>query len=143
MTGRPRFLRLVLGALAATLLVAGAGSAKAHDGSLGNEVMWEACDTRQIDEPCTFLNDVHDTYRGTCQQMADDLVCVRNQPIEYASTQIHEHEAAAATPVPKAGNPSVLMSVGIALLLAGVLLLFGLAIKHCVERNRRARRPGD
>jgi len=143
LTPRPRRPGLTPGAVAATLLVAGSGSAWAHDGSLGNEIMWQACDSRQIDDPCAFRNDVQDIYRGTCQQMADNLVCVRNQPIEYAATQTHSHDAAVTAPLAKVNNRSRWILAGSALLLGGALLVFELTARRRVGRPRPARRPED
>lgn len=61
-------------------------TAGAHEGGHGNEIMWSACDNRKINEHCSFENLDHGVYRGTCQSIAHAMVCVRNQPIDYAST---------------------------------------------------------
>ena len=98
--------------------------------------MWQACITRQIDDPCAFRNDAQDVYRGTCQQMADNLVCVRNQPIEYAATHAHAHDATATAPLAKVSNRSRWIVGGSALLLGGALLVFELAARRRVRRDR-------
>jgi hypothetical protein len=67
------------------------GAAWAHEGGLGNEVMWRACDGRQIDDACSFESVDHDVFRGTCQSMSKALVCVRNEPIERAANPTRSH----------------------------------------------------
>lgn len=89
------WLLLGLSTLSAT------GPAHAHEGGLGNAVMWHACDGRQIDQPCVFQSLEHDVFRGSCQSMSNALVCVRNQPIEWAANGAHHHAhdpAPSATP---------------------------------------------
>lgn len=69
-------------------------TAHAHEGSLGNEVMWQACDNHKINADCWFQSIDHDIFRGTCQSMSNALVCVRNQPIQRATnwSDSHQHE---------------------------------------------------
>lgn len=75
---------------AALLLVLGlCHSAQAHEGGLGNEVMWKACNAHRVNDRCAFENPHHDVYRGTCQSISRALVCVRNQPIDYANGSDH------------------------------------------------------
>lgn len=80
-------------------LMGAASTAWAHEGGLGNEVMWSACDGRKVDDHCAFENMDHDVFRGTCQAMTNALVCVRNQPIERAASALptHQHEQAPGT----------------------------------------------
>lgn len=59
-------------------------TAQAHEGGHGNEIMWKACDAQKINDRCSFENLNHDVYRGTCQSISKAMVCVRNQPIDYA-----------------------------------------------------------
>lgn len=66
------------------LLIIGSTPVFAHEGAIGNEVMWRACEDRSLNDRCAFRNADHDTYRGSCQSMAGHLVCVRNQPVERA-----------------------------------------------------------
>lgn len=61
------------------------GSAAAHEGAHGNEEMWRVCEGKQFDNSCSFQNRSGDISRGSCQSMANHLVCVRNQPIERSS----------------------------------------------------------
>ncbi len=57
----------------------------AHDGH-GQLPMWQACERATVGESCRFENAAHDRYFGSCRLISDDLVCVRNRPIERAST---------------------------------------------------------
>ncbi|QCB45975.1 hypothetical protein [Hydrogenophaga sp. PAMC20947] len=67
-------------------------TAQAHEGSHGNEIMWKACDAQKTNDPCSFENLNHDVYRGTCQSISKAMVCVRNQPIDYAVGAPHTPE---------------------------------------------------
>ena len=53
---------------------------RAHDGH-SSRLPWAACDDRVLGEYCEFENANHDRYRGTCQAVSSDLMCVRNQPL--------------------------------------------------------------
>jgi hypothetical protein len=57
------------------------GAAWAHQGHL-SDVAWRACDGESLGAACDFEDSSHAIYRGTCRSMSDDLVCVRNRPIE-------------------------------------------------------------
>ncbi len=85
---------LLQGLPAMALLALPIGGSWAHEGGFGNEVMWHACENKQVDDQCAFQNSDHDIYRGSCQSMADHLACVRNQPIERASLveNAHSHD---------------------------------------------------
>jgi hypothetical protein len=72
--------------LVVLLLATLTSTAAAHEGGIGNEVMWRACDSKQVNDQCSFQNHAHDIFRGSCQTMVDNMVCVRNQPIEHAAT---------------------------------------------------------
>ena len=80
--------------LVGLFLLTATHTAQAHEGGFGNEVMWQACEAKKINDPCAFENLDHDAYRGTCQSMSNALVCVRNQPIEYAPGSPHALEQA-------------------------------------------------
>lgn len=98
----PHRPRAAFGALLACFLLLGTpGAARAHQGGLGTEAMWNACDARKVDEHCAFESVDHDVYRGTCQAMSNALVCVRNQPIEFAPSSLHTH---GPEPVPGTGR---------------------------------------
>ncbi len=92
-TGRQQRRAEQLALLAGLLLGSVGGSAAAHEGGLGNEAMWNACEARAVDDGCSFRNHDLDLFRGTCQSMANALVCVRNQPIERAVAPSHTHQA--------------------------------------------------
>lgn len=98
------------------------GSALAHDGGIGNEVMWSACDGRTVNDSCSFESHEHDIFRGTCQSMSGAAVCVRNQPIEYAATHTHSPEKN-----PSANNNPYRWAYGIAGLI--ILMSSGIAIR--------------
>lgn len=55
--------------------------ALAHAGSL-NKVAVKACTAKQKSQTCEYVGDHNDLYIGSCQYMADNLLCVRNQPIQ-------------------------------------------------------------
>ena len=102
MTARLPDRKAAAGALPAVLLVLGlCHTAQAHEGGLGNEVMWKACEAHELNDRCAFENPHHDVYRGTCQSMSSALVCVRNQPIDYAAGSAHA--STTATPVHNSG----------------------------------------
>jgi hypothetical protein len=136
LTSRHPLTRAAHRALFAGFLFVGLShSAQAHDGGLGNEIMWTACEARKINDRCAFENLHQDVYRGTCQSMSNALVCVRNQPIEYAVGAAHaldhEHPVEATgdesprAPVEKTGR-SWPWLLGYGLLLAGLLTTFNL-----------------
>lgn len=128
--------RTALPALAAAVLWLGAGPAASHEGGSGNEMMWQVCETARVDDPCAFQNDAHDTYRGSCQAMAGDLVCVRNQPIERAVTPAEDHTH--HTPETAGAGPSPWLGAGLFALISGGLLWLGWRM---LRRARRKRRP--
>jgi hypothetical protein len=57
------------------------GLAAAHSGHTSTQ-MWDACDDAVHGEICSFVTEGHARHTGTCQVLADDLMCVRNRPIE-------------------------------------------------------------
>lgn len=57
--------------------------AAAHAGH-GPTLAWEVCAGSALGDTCSWRNDRHDLYRGSCRSMSDALVCVRNQPIVRA-----------------------------------------------------------
>jgi hypothetical protein len=69
--------------LLAWLAPVSVSAALAHAGH-GLPVAWEACGTRTLGASCSYENEAHDTFRGTCRSMSDAFVCVRNRPIEHA-----------------------------------------------------------
>ena len=56
----------------------------AHSGHSSAKA-WSVCHDKQISQSCSYTNKSKDVYRGTCQSMSDQLMCVRNQPIEKAN----------------------------------------------------------
>lgn len=62
----------------------------AHQGSL-NQLPWVACEDKVLNDACEFYNSNEDKFRGTCQSISEVLMCVRNQPIEYATDRQGEH----------------------------------------------------
>ena len=67
-----------------------------------HELMFEepyaACESASRSESCAFTNSQGELHRGTCQDFADRLMCVRNQPIVFLSEsdaaqqdQSHKH----------------------------------------------------
>ncbi len=58
------------------------GYANAHSGPL-NELAIKACAIKEKSQMCRYEGGHNDLYIGTCQYMADQLMCVRNQPIKF------------------------------------------------------------
>ena len=56
----------------------------AHSGHSSAKA-WSVCHDKQVSQSCSYTNKSDDVYRGTCQSMSDQLMCVRNQPIEKAN----------------------------------------------------------
>lgn len=57
------------------------GYVSAHSGPL-NKVAIQACGEKQKSQSCQYQDGHNNLYIGSCQYMADDLMCVRNQPIK-------------------------------------------------------------
>lgn len=53
----------------------------AHDGHHTNKA-WKACDKKKLSDSCRYVLQDNMLYKGTCRQVQEDLLCVRNQPIE-------------------------------------------------------------
>ena len=119
-----------------------ASTAQAHQGGLGNAVMWQACEGRKVDESCVFQSLDHDVFRGSCQAMASALMCVRNQPIERAANGSHSHAApgadgSAPDSTPMAARRPPWRVGGLALLACA--LVFGLIVGLArFKRKRKA-----
>jgi hypothetical protein len=66
----------------------------AHSGPL-NGVAVKACANKVKSQSCKYEGSHNDLYIGSCQYMADDLMCVRSQPIQKidkgVSTPIKSH----------------------------------------------------
>lgn len=66
----------------------------AHSGPL-NGVAVKACANKVKSQSCKYEGSHNDLYIGSCQYMADDLMCVRSQPIQKidkgVSTPINSH----------------------------------------------------
>lgn len=52
----------------------------AHDGHHTSHA-WKSCETKTLDEKCAYVMKSDQLYKGSCQQMAQALMCVRNEPI--------------------------------------------------------------
>lgn len=63
----------------------------AHSGPL-NEIAVKACDAKVHSEACQYEGGHQDLYIGTCQYMATNLMCVRNQPIQLIEEKQSETE---------------------------------------------------
>jgi hypothetical protein len=75
--------QLLTAALAVAMVLLGT-PVRAHDGH-HSPVPWQACEDKQLDEPCEYRNTAGDLYRGSCREMQQQLLCVRNQPIVKGS----------------------------------------------------------
>lgn len=56
----------------------------AHQGH-SNPAPWEACEGSRLTDTCSWQDAEGATYRGTCREMSEHLICVRNKPIEPPS----------------------------------------------------------
>ena len=74
--------RKALMLLASSALFFTLGQANAHSGPL-NELAIKACAIKEKSQMCQYEGGHNDLYIGTCQYMADQLMCVRNQPIQF------------------------------------------------------------
>lgn len=80
---RPALVGLLLGAVLTTsvsTLGLGPSSAHAHQGHT-DRAPWEACAEKALDDACEWTDRSHARYIGTCREIADALMCVRNRPI--------------------------------------------------------------
>lgn len=57
------------------------GTLSAHSGA-ANNAAWDACDNKPRSTACEYTGFHGEQYRGTCQLIAEHMMCVRNQPIE-------------------------------------------------------------
>lgn len=71
------------GLLAAMLVAPKLGHA--HEGH-GDRAPWDACDEHELGATCAWDGAHHDRYIGTCREVSETLVCVRNKPIVPAQT---------------------------------------------------------
>ncbi|MEP2650905.1 MAG: hypothetical protein ABJH06_02835 [Paraglaciecola sp.] len=73
------------------------GDANAHAGPL-NKLAVDACFEKTKSKACRYEGGHNDVYIGTCQYMGENLMCVRNQPIQPLDTSTkstkpdHSHE---------------------------------------------------
>ncbi len=58
----------------------GQGEVLAHKGH-GDATPWKAHETASLNDSCEWKNSENDRHIGTCRQVQESLVCVRNQPI--------------------------------------------------------------
>ncbi|MDO6459140.1 hypothetical protein Q4485_00365 [Granulosicoccaceae sp. 1_MG-2023] len=75
----------VCSALMLPLMQAHAHSAPIPGASL------EACDARAKSDACEYKGQHGERYIGTCQWMAESLMCVRNKPIVWPDSEEHGH----------------------------------------------------
>lgn len=72
------------------LLLSTSSAVQAHSGT-PNNAAWEACDGKPKSAYCQYTGFHDDIYKGTCQQMSESMLCVRNQPIEKPKGQAEKH----------------------------------------------------
>ena len=124
-----RLARSTLARIGLPIATLGLGTpAHAHEGAIGHETMWRACSIRQINDGCSFKDTNRNVYRGTCQEMVEHLVCVRNKPIEYASADTGS--ISSSDPSSVGGNVpffSAILGEIIAIVVGGVAIAWALA----------------
>ena len=89
MTSKNTLQKTLLVFLATSTLFLTASNSHAHSGQL-NSVPVKACDNKARSEACQYEGGHSDLYIGTCQYMATDLICVRNQPIQKNESKKNE-----------------------------------------------------
>ena len=73
------------------LLASGYSTSHAHQIST-EHVGWQACQANERNDPCSYVLG-NARYTGSCQSLNDQLMCVRQKPIEYiAAKEKVEHE---------------------------------------------------
>lgn len=61
--------------------------AHAHSGSLNGAAL-QACEMKGRLQPCQYQGGHNDLFIGTCQLVSEeDLICVRNQPIQVIEAE--------------------------------------------------------
>ena len=65
-------------------------TAEAHDGHV-HKAPWQACETKQLSNACSYENGNGDLFRGSCQLFTGTLMCVRNQPIVKAGAEVESN----------------------------------------------------
>lgn len=58
-----------------------------HSASINKEP-WLVCENQTRSDVCEFTDNHQNIYRGTCRVMSEELMCVRNQPIEKAESDM-------------------------------------------------------
>jgi hypothetical protein len=69
-----------------------ASDALAHSGPL-NSLALKACEAKKRSSACQYEGVHNDLYIGTCQYMAEALMCVRNKPIQIIDNDNSEEKA--------------------------------------------------
>lgn len=54
-----------------------------HEGH-GNDAAWQACADRHLGANCAYTKSEME-YIGSCREVQEDLLCVRNQPLKPAA----------------------------------------------------------
>lgn len=58
--------------------------ATAHDGH-HTEHAWHACSIKKQGDSCSYVMKTNQFYEGSCQEIAEGLMCVRSKPIRTLS----------------------------------------------------------
>lgn len=73
-----------------TALLLACAAASAHD-SNPNKLAWQACEAGKKSDACQYTTADKHRYVGTCRPINQQLMCVRNKPIEHLIE--HSHDA--------------------------------------------------
>ncbi len=95
--------RSVLGLVFGTGALLGPAVAAAHSGHTMQEP-WQVCEDATLSDACAWTNDAGDLYVGTCREVSDTLLCVRNKPIVKHGAHEHEHGVAHEHETPGHGD---------------------------------------
>lgn len=76
-----RFFKFATLSCVLCLSISSSGALFAHDGHHTNKA-WDACKDKKLSDSCHYILRENMLYKGTCRAVAEDLMCVRNQPIE-------------------------------------------------------------
>ena len=63
-------------------------TADAHKGHT-DATPWQVCRDASLGDSCEWSNEAQDRFIGSCREVQDSLLCVRNRPIVPATAHTH------------------------------------------------------
>jgi hypothetical protein len=74
------------------ILLLSISKVSAHD-SHTHTAPWQACESLQKTDQCSYTNGDGDLFKGTCQLFNEVLMCVRNQPIIHVKDLVKDTQS--------------------------------------------------